>query len=91
MTFGKFSSDYLKRETLASQTALDIRFELIKKFAYNQMWHEFIWSRPVIKNMPMLHGPMHSFRVDSMYPQNFIQIDPRVSEILAVTSKMNAI
>ena len=43
-------------------------------------------SRPEVENMTM-----HSFRVNSIYPQSFIQIGPRVSEITLPTPKMNAV
>ena len=43
-------------------------------------------SRPEVENMTM-----HSFRVNSIHPQSFIQIGILVSEILGNTPKMNAI
>ena len=34
---------------------------------------------------------LHNIKLNSIYPQSFIQIGPRVSEILKVSPKMNAI
>ena len=34
---------------------------------------------------------LHNLKVNSIYPQSFIPIGPRVSEILQITPKMNAI
>ena len=43
-------------------------------------------SRPEVENMTLLN-----LRVNSIDPQSFIQIGPRVSEILQPTPKMNAV
>ena len=43
-------------------------------------------TRPEVENTT-LHNP----KVNSLHPQSFIQIGPRVSEIFVPTSKMNAI
>ena len=43
-------------------------------------------SRPEVENMTLLN-----LRVNSIEPQSFIQIGPRVSEILQPTPKMNAV
>ena len=42
--------------------------------------------RPEVENMTL-----HNFRVNSIYPQSVIPIGSRVSEILEVPPKMNAI
>ena len=43
-------------------------------------------SRPEVETMTL-----HNNRVNSIHPQSFIQIGPRVSEIIQPTPKMNAI
>ena len=47
---------------------------------------------PVFRSKPEVENTtVHGFRVNSIHPKNFIQIGPRVSEILQITPKMNAI
>ena len=68
-------------------------FEKIRNLEKNITWDysrvplfPVFRSRPEVENMTM-----HSFRVNSIYPQSFIRIGPRVSEIIQPTPKMNAI
>ena len=44
------------------------------------------WSKPEIKNTTL-----HNLKVNSIHPESFISIGPRVSEILQLPPKMNAI
>ena len=47
---------------------------------------------PVLRSKPEVENTtVHGFRVNSIHPKNFIQIGPRMSEILQITPKMNAI
>ena len=59
-------------------------------WGYSRIFGEFQFpvcrSTTVVENMPL-----HSFRVNSIYPQSFIQIGLMVSEILRITPKMDAI
>ena len=55
---------------------------------------DIVWGRPTsgldfrpeVENMSL-----HNLKVNSIYPQSFIPIGPRVSEIILPTPKMNAI
>ena len=68
-------------------------FEKIRNLEKNITWdYSRVPQFPVFRSRPEVENmTMHSFRVNSIYPQSFIQIGPRVSEIIQPTPKMNAI
>ena len=75
-----------KTHELSDEILFDFRLRRFQLPVSKKQPTSGLGSKSEVENMTL-----HNFRVNSIHPQSFIQIGRRVSEILKVPPKMNAI
>jgi len=75
-----------KTHELSDEILFDFRFRWLELPVHEKQLTSGLRLEAEVENMTM-----HSFRVNSIHSQSFIQIGPRVFEIIQPTPKMNAI